>query len=496
MTSGSASRRPFGDLNVLRRENQLLPGDWRQLGQIDLKRISAALKKQSGKGASLATLEACMMVRAILTTGRPLELLAKLNFEAIGRGDRVASLPSGLYFWDRRWNWWLTAGAPVLKESEQGPDMDPTSPNIWLPISSNFAVALKRCLILRKVYQNAQSQPLFITSTTSLRSRALAILEMRAVHGSKARRSASTIESAERWLPRALAQEAGGDPGSAALICDRSPSLAKPMMHYGALSMPKAIQRHAVATQSFDGHFHNKYPPEIAALSIGDPRTPTDNAVRSLIEQLSIGLRRAKDVSSIHAAMTFQICALFAFSLGLRGTGGLPNHQSIDDLTGFCVVHDKYRDDPHQARFVWVPQVAREQLARYHEHLNRVLDWLSPEARRAVSSCRDDDDQSLPLFWLVSRDKIRPTTLNKVLSKAKSLGWPGRANAGRHWLRAQLAGQCSAETLGAFFGHWQAGVEPWSEHSSLDPILYRADIQRVLEPTLHKIGWRDLSAPI
>lgn len=500
MPSPDRRSRPSGYTNAVGRENQHLPGDWRELGAADHYRIADALERRSGRQATkatLATLEACMMVRALITTGRPLELLAGLTFRAVQRGSAVAGLPPGLIYRERQWSWWLPSGKPAVTRVPDKTSMVPISPNIWLPVSTGMAPLLKRCLEARRIQPSAELLPLFVTPEATIQRRVLAILQSRPLGAQKARRSATTVESTHRWLPRVIAQGAGGDPAAASLITGRNQTLARPMTHYGALQLPEAINIHADATRAVDRHHHSEYPAELAALSIGDPQTPTDKAVRDMAQQLAACLvRRGLGEATTHGAMMRHTCALVSFALALRGSGQLPAFKSVDQRTGFCQVHDKYRDDPRQARLMWVPKVARDQLLMYEEHLGRLEQWLGTAARAQLAALRDDPESGAPLFWVRDRYRLEFVDLKKVLLSATSFGWRGRENAGRHWLRSKLSGRCSAETLGAYFGHWQQGVDPWGATSSLDPLSYRADLERCLDTLLRDAGWRAMPTPL
>jgi hypothetical protein len=294
-----------------------------------------------------------------------------------------------------------------------------------------------------------------------------------------------------------IAQEAGGDPSAALLITGRNHSVAKPMTYYGALAITKAIKIHAVATSKVDRHAHDDCPSELATLSLGDPNTPTDEAVQHLVSRLKASLESGdEDFDSKHFAMMKQTCALVSFALALRGNGVLPSFSAVDRQTGFCQIHDKFRRDPLQARLLWVPQIARDQLQMYEEHLGRIERHLGIAARLKLTEHRQKFASVAPLFWIQDRYRIQFIDLQTVLKSGKSFGWPGRQNAGRHWLRSKMSGRCSAETLSAYFGHWQVGVEPWGATSSLDPLAYRADLKRCLDPILQDVGWCALPTPV
>lgn len=191
--------------------------------------------------------------------------------------------------------------------------------------------------------------------------------------------------------------------------------------------------------------------------------------------------------------MVRQTSALLAFALGLRGNGVLPSSGAIDQQTGFCLIADKDRFNPHAKRLVWVPPIARSQIAHYEAHLKHLKRSLGINAKRQIDELETASPSALPLFWVHTSDRIESTPLKLVLKWSQEFSWPGESNAGRHWLRSKLSSECSAETLGAFFGHWQVGAEPWQPSSALDPLAYRADLDRCLNPILTRVGWKALT---
>src|SRR5690606_9794120 len=168
MPSPTSLRPPSGYVNAIARENQLLPGDWRQLGAADHKRISAAMARYAGPGATLKSLEACLMVNALITTGRRFEYLGELTFLRVERGALLRQLGPALILRERHWSWWLPAGGPTLKNKPDTEGMVPISPNVWLPVSTKCAALLKRCFLLRAVYASSERQRVFTNLTDTL----------------------------------------------------------------------------------------------------------------------------------------------------------------------------------------------------------------------------------------------------------------------------------------------------------------------------------------
>ena len=98
----------------------------------------------------------------------------------------------------------------------------------------------------------------------------------------------------------------------------------------------------------------------------------------------------------------------------------------------------------------------------------------------------------LTLFYLhhdlEQIEMLRPGVLKKQLFRMHGYDLP--VNANRHYLQGELmASGCSPELIEAFLGHWGIGQEPWSRQSGLHPLHYREELQKHLEPIIHRDGW-------
>lgn len=486
-----------GRANAVGRYNQMMPGDWTHLGPGDLERIAGAVRRRVEARSTLVALEGCLMVQAILTTGRRLNQLHGLRVVKVPlKGIILAHLDPGLILRDRKWSWWLPAGRIKAGKTPKPDMMKPLSNNVWLPVSRNTRAVLLRCIKERGVGVHQLDYPLFKTPAATLRLEAQEILS-EAIGLSNTRRSATTVASAERWLFRAITHEPGGDPAAAALITQRGHSVAKPMTYYGSLSILRAIELHGQTVKRADEYSHTECPGELARLSIGEARTPADSAVRRLSSQLAERLAKAGgDVVEAHAAMSAYTLALLAFALGLRGIGRVPGHRGIDAGTGFAFVHDKDFDRIDKIRMVWVCEIARKQLHEYEKHLDKLANVVGIQARKELADIRASANDKFPHVELQNRFRLHGGAIKEAVRVWEHAAWPGRPNAGRHWLRGKLSGLCASETLAAFLGHWQSGVQPWSTTSALDPLRYRADLQQAFDGLLQGVGWEVRPSPL
>ena len=153
--------------------------------------------------------------------------------------------------------------------------------------------------------------------------------------------------------------------------------------------------------------------------------------------------------------MTHYSVGLLAFALAHRGTSGsLPAATEVDEQTRFYWLEDKNVRGLSTKRMVWICDMAAEQLSLYERHVQDLENML-PDLKPAISAIRQEP--GLPLFSM-KQGKVEPinakAAIGAVMAKHKL-----RKNAGRHWLRAQLVGQCSTETFHAF-GHLEKPVAP------------------------------------
>jgi hypothetical protein len=228
-------------------------------------------------------------------------------------------------------------------------------------------------------------------------------------------------------------------------------------------------------------------PAELVAAYVGDRLTPADATVRGLIATLAGALGDDEhDLAERHQAMVAYTVGLLCFALAHRGDAGtMPSQRGVHTETRLCWIRDKAISGASTRRLVWICNTAFEQLRLYDAHLDQLQREVSRPAAQAIASLRTGTQ--LPLFDMAS-GRVEPMTVTAAVRTAVS--WPRLPkNAGRHWLRARLVGRCSTETLHALFGHGPVGDGPWDATSALDPAVYRADLARVLDPTLSAIGW-------
>lgn len=499
-SAAAIQRAAEGALRGIARRNQLLPWAWDDLTPLDLTEI-AELLWDLPESATDVQKEASFAIAAILTTGRKLSSLERLSIFETENGLAHAAALEGLIRNSGKPYWRLTAGSPGRQYARRPRKDGRQRYKNEIPANILFVLSpiALHCLKRLPAYQMVGTRPLLQFSSDKLKSTIERMLYNRRQDVEPPRRCSRTLESLERFLTVAITHQSGGDIGPAARFTDSDEVMSRSVMHYGVSHLSSTIRRAREATSILNRDLPSYFVKGVSAGKVGNVRTPSWPDVKELIHCCGTFLENEQhDVERTHLAMTFYTVALLSYALGHRGMGELlPGTAAVDATTGFCRIHEKLKKDPVESRVVWVAPVAVKQMAAYEEHLFSLRtrlhapDFATVEAQ--VKSGR------LPLFVLrgqtATRQSLRMTwkRLNQIVPLLSG-NFKFHDNSGRHWLRSELEGQCSTETLHAFFGHWQSGTEPWSLGSCFDPLLYRADLEARLAGVLTRVGWTARSA--
>ncbi len=298
--------------------------------------------------------------------------------------------------------------------------------------------------------------------------------DRRPEHAPLPRRVSRNVESLERRGRQQLIEQHKGDPVSAARQTGRFEGIHSGK-YYGTSSFPGRDTLGRAIT-----------------VRLGAEKVCDEDAIRHVVAVLKERVRANPDSFEALADYT---AFMVSFALGHRGHFDfLPSTSAIDHETGFCVIHDKNTHDPARARLVWVPDVVQAQIRAYESEIGTRMfletDDVAPELWK--------DALQGELRFPSGRSGAVVTKLQALISAAiESTKPPSRVpvNVGRHWLRTKLSGQCASITMDAFLGHWHEGAEPWAHGSCLDPIAYRADLERSLPSELLKLGFECVESP-
>ena len=332
--------------------------------------------------------------------------------------------------------------------------------------------------------------PLFDEDRAMLTSTILTLLRnRRSGHFSEPRHAARTLEALERFLCASLTHEPGGDLASAARVTDNTVHISQTSTSYGGTRI-KGLLGDDVSEKrqrlSVIGGIR------IPGREIGSVHTPATTTLIAVIDYLHQQLEQSPVGSlQFHLAITQYTTFMVCFGLAHRGEKmqPLPALNAIDPDTGFLNIHDTVRTDKRtHSRMVWVPPVIRDQLQIYESYLQTEFPRFPADLRAHVTELLRRGE--LPLVNLRERGWCKWATKDvyDTLPVRHQRAGAVKLNAGRHWLRTQMLGYCSEETINAFLGHWYLGREPWSFGSTLDPFRYRADLEKTLPRLLAGLG--------
>ena len=440
-------------------------------------------------------LEACLLLWSSLVTGRHASELLNMSVRMVAKGANLQAQSEGLISRNGEWAWWLEAGGPRQKRKRY--HVCPTSEFIYLPATKRVTELIKRCVRLRRsgaapFNLSGAEEPLFSIGEPLLAEATKLLAARHAISPERARRATTTPESVTRWLPGELIGLPGGDQVVAGVISGGIEDPAVTPSYYGAISHSAAVGQYRNAVASIDETRQIAVPSQLLKLFVGDRHMPTDVAVRDMAATLGAALKRpGMDIAERHRAMTRYTLGLLAFAFAHRGAIEMPSLDRMHPDSQFCWIGDKVLAHNRRVRrMVWVCATAREQLSLYEKHLELVRMEVSRTAARAIDALRLKHvrEQTLVLCELTDAGGIREITPAAGIRDAMG-GFGLFANAGRHWLRGKLVGICSTETLYAFYGHGPLDDRSWDASSTLDPVIYRADLAAALDPVLVGIGW-------
>ncbi|WP_147416747.1 hypothetical protein [Sphingomonas edaphi] len=452
--------------------------------------------------------EAKLAIAAILTTGRKLKDLRRMSIvEYESDLDLPGCNPEGLIWNKDQISWRFIAGTADVHDARRnkskrakksrgrkGVATPPVYQFVYFDVEEIVQDCLKQFPTQFSPLGKARNgpAPLFVSRKEAHITKIEQLLDTRRpVECGRPRACSRTVPSLERFLTRAMTFQYGGDLVGAMRLTGREETLGRTANYYGETFVSNAATSAKRANGILRGD--EKWVPSYAPddQRIGNSMSPVWREVRDLAEACRKYLKKtARNPLKSHKAMTFQTVALLSFATGHRGMGeALPGSAAIDEITGFCKIHDKLRQRADHARMIWVADVAREQIAIYEDHLGVLGSLLKKQDHQRVLNMVASG--RLPIFSIENGAmvRLRYRALWQDLSTELGLWRPMTPNAGRHWLRSVLSGRCSSDTLHAFFGHWLLGNEPWSFGSCLDPLLYRSEIDGVLTEMLKKIRW-------
>lgn len=452
------------------RQNQLLPYAGTGLSDGEAEQLFDWLRLVSSRQMAISDPLAAALLSAVLTTGRPVGLLAQADIVSVDNenADR-SSLETG-----EQWLWWLPPGRPQADQirDRKNPDRQPAhATRIAIPVSN----ITRQLLELAGIGDHAGV--ILRGGSGDLDQRLVAILRKAGL--------GSPLSFCGRWLFERLARMKGGDVALAAIVTGQVPPIAATVIHYTMIDSAEVSLLIKRGLEGFDSVEPAEHP---TSVPLGSRYAPGVDETSTLVVCLRRSLDRSfrvrpVSIETVHNAMTLYTVAFALFATGHRpGRSLLVDQDAIDTVTGCLLIDDKPTADNFKTRLIWVNKVCREQLALYRLHC-AALARLRPELPNNI-------DTKPILFGHANRPVA--LTRKRYDTELKQHDWPFPPQAGRHFLRSQLSGVLPTDMLHAFLGHWHLGTEPWSAKAALDPVAYRMMLDAALSPLLKRIGFEPM----
>lgn len=207
--------------------------------------------------------------------------------------------------------------------------------------------------------------------------------------------------------------------------------------------------------------------PSDEAQMVGNPRCPTDAAVRGLFRDLENVYDKAcraqrKSLDEIHNAYCRYVNAVLMLALGMRMMA-TPVPDYVDRDHGTASWGDKMRDE-YEQRFSFLAAVALELLIDYAQHRR---DLLADFPTIVVDS-----------FFFVFDSNHRPVPFSSSRFPGPGVRYPLDSRSLRRAMRSHLdRSGVSAQIIDALVGHTSAGRETWAHLSS----FVADDLRRVVD---------------
>lgn len=275
-------------------------------------------------------------------------------------------------------------------------------------------------------------------------------------------------------------------PVRAALITARSRHEAHVDLHYTTLPA-RQLRELYVHTLHRMGLAHDLDigVPSDEAEMVGNPRCPTDEAVKRLFRDLENVYDKAcraqrKSLNAMHNAYCRYVNAVLMLALGMRMMAS-PVPDYVDRDHGTALWGDKMRDD-YERRFSFIAAVALELLIDYAEHRR---DLLTSFPTIVVDS-----------FFFLLDDNHRPVPFSSSRFPGPGVRYPLDIRSLRRAMRSYLDRMgVSAQVIDALLGHTSAGRETWSPLSTFVASHLRDVVREHVASYLDRVGVHRLRRP-
>ncbi len=209
---------------------------------------------------------------------------------------------------------------------------------------------------------------------------------------------------------------------------------------------------------------------------------PRMDAFRDAVVTLKASLRKPYKRSSdeawieFHNRYSFYSVWLFNIAVGSRKLiTPYIDIETVSPLNGVAVYRDTDGDAGTKAKLIWLPELVREQMQLYADHLSYI------RMRFHIS------DEKLPCFFLDAKGRrrlVRPKSMFQYVDEYLP-GFPIDIHR-RFMFNALLEAGCPPEVARVWMGHACSGEEWWADNATYSHSRHRDHLLAYLVPILVK----------
>lgn len=483
-------------------KNQLNPLGWNELNQFDLHILCRFLRGEGDpEDLQHSFLRDCLAL--IFWLSAPLERILRLRKFT---GAPNPNSPEGLYLKNGR--------TLIARLHSPGPRIESQDRNEPSPLAYHVehhcdiplpAIAHTNSLLeaFRKITSPGPQLFEVYEGSDSIEKQIRTELgKLNKVHGTRL----SVGRICHYWI-HTLGRQLGEDPPSAMLFFGHQEKFSVARLHYTcapAQRMEQAFRRTCSDLLKELGQPAGFPDEEVVnrPIYLGTPFCPRQESVFSLVKSLRQAVEQSRpigkqfsSIKNFHNNYALYTACLIAFSTTYRAVKDPSLYEKdIHFSTGLGVISDKDDDRYYHSRFVWIPDVCRQQIKHYRRHLQRLYELFalhSPALFRLFSEL-DQHGRPLQLFRIPRSNDflevLRPGVIAQLLKNEHGYDLP--VNSHRHYLKSELfKNGCPLEVIEAQLGHWEQGQEAWNRFSSLHPLEFCRQLNLHLPPILERDGW-------
>ncbi len=488
---------------------QLLPGRWEHLAAYDLFHLQIQLNHTKQNQSFLSCI-----IGLLLVTGRSLSSI--LDAHVVKRIEQIPKntlQDQSLYLLSDATGWITGVIRPPdsrQSSSQWRSNMRKTQTHIILPIPSFLQPIISLLTKYRGHRVLKRSVALF---SDQFKHQFTAELKQLLADTNRKEGTRLTIHRLGMHLFNTL-NTGDADLTAACLITARVPSFGQQAsLYYFAPSLDYLTQRYLEAIRIIEQQWqgspteknqqtakktHSGLLPcsqRETARYVGSQLVPTRAYVEKLVSHMQQHLTVADQsgslferIVSVHNCYTAYTVAMLMFCTGYRSIRDpLPRWNQLSLSRRLIVIADKTDDTQSHARFLPLPEMMVTQLNHYLRHREAVVGRLQLYLQQ---------EWDTPFLFLDTHGHPKQVSPKRL---QKQLNWPGSPplNINRHFLHTQLKESgCSSELVDSYMGHWDAGQEPWSKHSTFCPRKYREHISSAMESLMQQQGWKAIEGSV